>query len=136
MKSLMEVCVVGSLLVCALGAQESPKPTMRKGVSVHMPVADHAVEMQAADAQDATVVAITAEGKLYVGVEPTEPGALGNLSAQTVYLKADSQAQFQKILTVLDALRGKSVVLLAAPPKNAAPSKMVPPYGVKLIVPR
>jgi biopolymer transport protein ExbD len=109
---------------------------MRKGVSVHMPVADHAVEMQAADAQDATVVAITAEGKLYVGVEPTEPGALGNLSAQTVYLKADSQAPFQKILTVLDALRGKSVVLLAAPPKNAATAKMVSPYGVKLIVPR
>jgi hypothetical protein len=136
MKSLMEVCVVGSLMVCALGAQESPKPAMRKGVSVHMPVADHAVEMQAADAQDATVVAITAEGKLYVGVEPTEPGALGNLSAQTVYLKADSQAPFQKILTVLDALRGKSVVLLAAPPKNAATAKMVSPYGVKLIVPR
>jgi biopolymer transport protein ExbD len=136
MKSLMEVCVVGSLMVCVLGAQESPKPAMRKGVSVHMPVADHAVEMQAADAQDATVVAITAEGKLYVGVEPTEPGALGNLSAQTVYLKADSQAPFQKILTVLDALRGKSVVLLAAPPKNAATAKMVSPYGVKLIVPR
>jgi hypothetical protein len=136
MKSLMEVCVVGSLMVCALGAQESPKPAMRKGVSVHMPVADHAVEMQAADAQDATVVAITAEGKLYVGVEPTEPGALANLSAQTVYLKADSQAPFQKILTVLDALRGKSVVLLAAPPKNAATAKMVSPYGVKLIVPR
>jgi biopolymer transport protein ExbD len=101
-----------------------------------MPAADHAVEMRAADAQDAIVVAITADGKLYAGVERTEPGALSNLRAETVYVKADAQAPFQKVLAVLDALRGKSVVLLAAPPKNAGTSKMVSPYGIKVIVPR
>ena len=40
-------------------------------------------------------------------------------------------------LTVLDALRGKSVVLLAAPPpKNVERAKIVPPYGMKVIVSR
>lgn len=136
MKSLIEVCVVGSILICAAGAQESPQPALRKGVSVQMPVADHAVEMRAADAQDATVVAITADGRLFAGIEPTEPSALSNLSAETVYVKADSQVPFQKVLTVLDALRGKSVVLLAAPPKNVGTAKIVPPYGMKVIVPR
>ena len=136
MKSLIEVCVVGSILICAAGAQESPQPALQKGVSVHMPVADHAVEMRAAEAQHATLVAITADGKLFVGTEPIEPSALSKLSAETVYVKADSRVPFQKVLTVLDALRGKSLVFLAAPPQNVERSKIVPPYGMKVIVSR
>lgn len=136
MKSVIEICVVGSILICAAGAQESPKPALQKGISVQMPVADHAVEMRAADERNATVVAITADGKLFAGTEPTDPDALSNLSAGTVYVKADSRAPFQKVLTVLDALRGKSVVLLAAPPRNAERAKPVPPYGMKVIVSR
>jgi biopolymer transport protein ExbD len=136
MKPLIEVLVVGSILICAAGAQESPQRARQKGVSVHMPVADHAVEMRAADAQHATVVAITADGKLFVGAEATEPSALRHLSAETVFVKADARAPFQKVLTVLDALRSKSVVLLAAPPNNVQTSTIVPPYGMKVVVSR
>ena len=136
MKSLIEVCVVGSILICAAGAQESTQPALQKGISVQMPVADHAVEMLAADTQQATVVAITADGKLFAGTEPTEPSALSKLSAGTVYVKADSRVPFQKVLTVLDALRGKSVVLLAAPPKNVKRTKIVPTYGMEVTVSR
>jgi hypothetical protein len=136
MKSMIQVCLVGSILICAGGAQESAQPAMRKGVSVQMAVADHAVEMRAADAPQAIVVAITADGKLFAGAEPTEPGALSNLSAGTVYVKADSRVPFQKVLTVLDALRGKSVVLLAAPPNNVQRTKIVPPYGMEVTVRR
>jgi biopolymer transport protein ExbD len=135
MKPLIEVLVVGSILICAAGAQESPQRARQKGVSVHMPVADHAVEMRAADAQHATVVAITADGKLFVGAEATEPSAR-HLSAETVFVKADARAPFQKVLTVLDALRSKSVVLLAAPPNNVQTSTIVPPYGMKVVVSR
>src|ERR1022692_4474369 len=149
MKSLIEACVVGSILICVAGAQESMQPALQKGVSVQMPVADHAVEMRAADAQEATVVAITADGKVFAGVEhfsvrrdgkvfagvePTEPSALSKLSAGTVYVKADSRLPFQKVLSVMDALRGKSVVLLAAPPENVERTKNVPPYGMKVTV--
>jgi len=137
LKSLIEVCVVGSILICVAGAQESPQPALRKGVSVQMPTADHVVEVREADAPDATVVAITADGKLFAGTEPTEPSALSNLGAVTVYVKADSRVPFQKVLTVLDALRGKSVVLLAAPPpKNVEKMKTVPPYGIKVALSR
>ena len=73
MKSWMEVCVVGSILICAAGAHESTQPALRKGVSVQMPVADHAVEMRAADEQDATVVAITADGKVFVASNRLSP---------------------------------------------------------------
>ena len=136
MKLMFKACVVGSILICVAGAQESPKPALRKGVSVQMPVANHAVEMRAADEPNATVVAITAEGKVYAGIKPTEPGALSSLSAETVYVKADSRVAFQTVLTVLDALRGKSVVLLAAPPKNVERLEIVPPSGIKVIVSR
>lgn len=133
MKFVIGVCLVGAILA---GAQEGTKPALRRGVSVEMPVASHAVEMRAADEPDATVVAITAGGKVYVGVTPTEPTALSKLSAGTVYLKADSRVPYQTVLTVLDALRGKSVVLLTAAPKDAERAGIVPPYGVKVTVSR
>jgi hypothetical protein len=136
MKLLIEVCIVGSILICVAGAQESPKSALRKGVSVQMPTANHAVEMPAADEPSATVVAITADGRVFAGIEPTEPGALSNLSAETVYVKADSRVPFQTVLTVLDALRGKSVVLLAASPANVERAKIVSPHGINVIVSR
>src|ERR1700683_2705228 len=88
MKSLFEVSLVGLILIYTVGAQEPAQPPLRKGVSVQMPVADHAVEMRGADAQQATVVAITADGRVFVGAEPTETSALSKLSAGTVYVKA------------------------------------------------
>ena len=71
---------------------------------------------------------------MFAGTEPTEPSALSNLGAVTVYVKADSRVPFQTVLTVLDALRGKSVVLLAASPANVAKAKIVSPYGIKVVV--
>ena len=132
MRRLIEVSVLGLVVMFLAGAQ----PAMRKGVSVQMAVAEHAVAMPAADTQEAIVVAITAEGKLYAGIEPVEPAALSKLSARTIYVKADSRVPFQTVLTVLDALRGKSVALLAAPPKNAERTTVVPPYGLEVTVAR
>lgn len=134
MKSWIEVCAVGAMLAMAAGAQD--QPPLRKGVSVQMAAADHAVEVREADGPDAVVVAITADGKLFAGIERTEAGALGNLSAATVYVKADARAPFQRVLSVLDALRGKTVVLLATTPQGAVKGKIVAPYGVKLAVSR
>jgi biopolymer transport protein TolR len=137
MKSVIEICLVGTILICGAGAQQSQKPALTRGISVEMPVASHAVEMRAADEQNATVVAITADGKVFVGIEPTEPTALSKLSEGTVYVKADSRVPYEKVLAVLDALRGKSVVLLTASPENAIRRQgIVPPYGMKLIVSR
>lgn len=136
MRWMMNVLAVGSILMCAAGAQETPQPALRKGVSVQMPVAAHAVEMRAADEPNSTVVAIGANGEVYSGIQRTEPGALGELSAETVYVKADARAPFQTVLAVLDALRGKTVVLLSAAPANAQKAKIIPPYGIKLTVVR
>jgi biopolymer transport protein ExbD len=131
MKCVIEACLLGSILISATGAQQ---PVLRRGIAVEMPVASHAVEMPAADGQGTAIVAITASGQVFVGIERTEPTALGRLSARTVYVKADSRAPYQKVLAVLDALHGKSVVLLSAAPANAVRTGYAPPYGTKLIV--
>lgn len=136
MKTVLKACLAGSILFAGAGALFSQKPVLKKGVAVEMPVAGHAVEMRAADAQSATVVAMTANGRVFVGIEPTEPAGLSRLAARTVYVKIDARVPYQQVLAVLDALRGKSVVLLSAPPENAAGRGYVPPYGTQLTVSR
>ena len=134
MKSMIQLCAVGAILILAAAGQE--QPALRKGVSVQMAGADHAAEVREADAPDATVVAITADGRVFNGAERTEATALSHLSAGTVYVKADARAPYQQVLSVLDALRGKAVVLLSAAPQGAVKAKFVSPYGIKVVVSR
>jgi biopolymer transport protein ExbD len=136
MQAAIKGCLVGAVLLAGAGAVYSQKPVFRKGAAVEMATAEHAVEMRAADQQNATVVAMTANGRVFVGIEPTEPAALSNLSSKTIYVKVDARVLYQKVLAVLDALRGKSVVLLSGPPGPAARGEYVPPYGTKLTVSR
>lgn len=136
MKTVIEACFAVSILIGGLGTLDSQQPATRKGIAVEMPIAGHAVEMRAADEQNATIVAITAHGRVFVGIEPTELAALSRLSGTTLYVKADARVPYQKVLAVLDALRGKSVVLLSAPPENAETQGYMPPYGTKLTVSR
>ena len=131
MKSLFVVCLIAGSLMCVT-AQEPSKPALRKGVSVQMAVARHAVEMRAADEQDATVIAVTADGKVFIGVKPAQLGSLSDLSAGTVYVKADARVQYQEILAVLEALRGKRVLLLTAAPGKVETGKFLPPYGMEV----
>jgi biopolymer transport protein ExbD len=134
MKSVVRACMAASVLIAG-GCSHTPKPVLRKGVAVELPAADHAVEVPAADEENATVVAMTADGKLFIGAERTEPVALSRLRDRTIYVKVDARAPFQKVLAVFDALHGKSVVLLSAP-ENGVRQGYVPPYGTKLILSR
>ena len=132
MQSIVEAVLLGSILVCGAGAQSPREPVLRQGIAVDMPVAGHAIEMREADERNATVVAITANGKVFVGIQPTEPAELSKLTPRTVYVKADSRVPYRNVLAVLDALRGKTVVLLTAPPDNGVKQGIRAPYGMKL----
>ena len=133
MKSVF-VVFLGVFAIAWAGAQESAKPPLRRGIHVQMPVASHAVEMPAADEKDATVVSITADGKVFVGIKPVDAASLSSLKEGTIYVKADARTPYQQILAVLDALQGRPVVLLTAPTSKAESGKIVPPYGLKLMV--
>jgi hypothetical protein len=131
MKSVFAACLIAGSLLCVT-AQEPYKLALRQGVSVQMPVARRASEMRAADKQDATVIAVTADGKAYVGVKPVQVSSLSDLTVKTVYVKADARAQYQVILDVLEALRGKRVLLLTAAPGKVETGAYLPPYGVEV----
>jgi len=94
MKLATKAYFVGTIMIAGTGAQTPP---LKQGVSVEMAVGSHAVEMRAADNQKALVVAITEDGRVYVGIEPSEPAALNRLSARIVYVKADARAPYQSL---------------------------------------
>ncbi len=134
MKSILAVCLIAAGLAGVVGAQDPTKPVLRQGISVEMPAASEAVEIPAADEENATVVTVTGDGKLFVGTRAADVNTLTSLRAPTVYVKADARAPFQRVLTVLDALAGHWVVLLTAPTVKSVPGRTTPPYGIQLEV--
>ncbi len=132
MKGTLGVCLLVLATAVIAVAQDRTKPVLRPGISVQMSTASHAVAVPEADAEDATVVVITSNGKLFLGITPVDTVALSNLKARTVYVKVDARAAFQNVLTVLDALHGRSVVLLTAPLSHPEEGRIMPPYGVKV----
>lgn len=134
MKHVLEVCLIAFVLSCLARAQDPTKPMLRPGITVKMPFSNQAVEMPAADKEDVTVVSITAEGKLFLGLRPVNLSGLSSLNERVVYVKADARATYQSVLNVLDALRGRQVVLLTAPTVKAAQDTILPPYGLQLKV--
>jgi|SRR5271165_3764289 len=134
MKSLLGVCLIAAGMIGMVATEVAAKAVLQQGISVKMPVASEAAAMPAADEAGATIVIVTAEGKLYLVTEPVTADALARMTASTVYVKADARAPYQQVLTVLNALHGRSVVLLTAPTVKTEHGKITPPYGVRLAV--
>jgi biopolymer transport protein ExbD len=150
MNYLLEVCLTMALatgVMPSLVAQSNPDavPTMRKGISVQMPVTRTAKLMPEADKDDATVVIISEDGSVYLGLNPTDPAALADsvrdaLSRQpdkNVYIKADARAPYSQVLRVLAALRAAGVEapsLLTFQPHATAPGTLLPPEGLEVLV--
>jgi len=134
MKSMLAGFVIALALSSPLAAQDSAVPAMRAGVAVQLPVSSQAVAMPDADKEGATVVTVTADGGFYVGTQPTDATEIARLHAGTIYVKADAQAPYQQVLTVVSALSGRRVVLLTGVTGKAAPGAITPPYGISLSV--
>ena len=90
-------------------------PMLSKGVNVDLVKTHNPVKMQEADKEDAIIVAVTRDGKVFIS-----PGnslvALDSLASKvkdlqtnrsdkTVYLKADARAKFETVENVIDTLR-------------------------------
>ncbi len=94
-------------------------PMLSKGVTVDMVRTYNPIPMQNADKEDAIVVAITRDGKVFLspGVKlmPADqlPSAVKDLLVnrldKTVYLKSDARARYEKVVEVVDNLRAAGV---------------------------
>ncbi len=92
-------------------------PMLSKGVSVDMVRTKNPIAMQAADKTDAVIVAVTRDGKAYLGstqvapedMAPKVKDLLANRIDHMVFLRADSRARFEKVVDVVDNLRAAGV---------------------------
>jgi len=92
-------------------------PMLSKGVSVDLAKTKNPIAMQAADKSDAVLVAVTRDGKVYLGstmlpaedLPPKVKDLLLNRLDKTVFVKADQRAKYERVVEVVDNLRAAGV---------------------------
>lgn len=112
-------------------------PMLSKGISVEMARTNNPSAMQNADKEDAVLVAISRDGRTYLGTDQLTPEALPgkvkdlltNRLDKTVYLRADARARYERVVEVVDNLRAAGVdqlgLLTEEIPKDA-PERATP----------
>ena len=143
MSKLLFVCLLVSLLAVTSAAQVQTPP-MRQGVSVQMARTANATPMPEADNEDAWVISVTADDRIFFGVKPVTPDELTEVMRQTprhrdqnLYVKADARTSFGNLKPVLKAASGdwfQSAVLLTNQNETPALGKLVAPKGLPLIL--
>lgn len=92
-------------------------PMLQKGVSVDMAKAANPRSMNDAEKDDAVLLAVTRDGKIFLG---TTPVALGEVTVKvkdmisgkldkTVYIKSDARAKYGDVVKVVDNVRAAGV---------------------------
>lgn len=92
-------------------------PMLSKGVAVDKVKTKNPIAMQAADKEDAVLIAVTRDGKTFLGTTQTPadqlPQKVKDLLTtkldKTVYLNCDSRARYEKVVDVVDNLRAAGV---------------------------
>ncbi len=112
-------------------------PMLQKGVSVDLAKTTNPVQMPDADKEDALLVAITRDGKVFFGSDQISPDQLtnkikdkiANKADKTVYVRADARTKYGNVVEVVDNVRSAGVDklgLLTEQRKQGAPA---PPPG-------
>ena len=137
--------VVMSAVLSGVVFAQSGVP-LQRGVSVQLAVTSNAVAVPNADNQDALVVALTADGTTYLGVNPLSTSALAdsvrNILAtrneKALYIKADARVPYARLVAVIDAVRNAGVVgltLLTAQQDSADQGRrLAAPKGLEMRV--
>ncbi len=92
-------------------------PMLQKGVSVDMHKADNPRNMPDADKEDAVVLAVTRDGKVYLGsdavvipdITPKVKDRISSKLDKTVYVKSDDRAKYGDVVEVIEAVRAAGV---------------------------
>jgi len=117
-------------------------PMLQKGVSVDMAKVNNPAPMDDADKEDALLVSITRDGKVYFGTDQITidnlttkvKDRLANKPSKTVYVKADMRTRYGGVVQVVDGVRAAGVddlgllteqrkTATATPPAPAAPGQ-------------
>jgi biopolymer transport protein TolR len=120
-------------------------PMLQKGVSVDLAKVNNPAQMPDADKEDALLVAIMRDGKVFLGNDQIPPDQLtnkikdriANRVDKRVYIRADARAKFGSVVDVVDNVRAAGVDQLgllteqrkAAPGQSAPASPTTAPSG-------
>ena len=119
-------------------------PMLQKGASVDMAKTDNPVAMNDADKEDAVIVAVTRDGRIYLGSDMVPADQITNLvkdklerkTDKRVFVKADAHAKYGSVVDVVDNVRSAGVDQLgllteekksATPPPPPDANKKTPP---------
>jgi biopolymer transport protein ExbD len=92
-------------------------PMLQKGVSVDMAQTNNPQQMPDADKEDALLVAVMRDGKVFFDTDQIPPDQLGpkirdkiaNRADKRVYIKSDARAKYGIVVDVVDNIRSAGV---------------------------
>jgi biopolymer transport protein ExbD/biopolymer transport protein TolR len=92
-------------------------PMLNNKVQLDLPTANAAVVMENANKEDAVMVAVTRDGKIFLGGDQIQLDAMGPKIAsmlekqpvKEVYLRADNRAMYGKVMDAVDGIRAAGV---------------------------
>jgi biopolymer transport protein ExbD/biopolymer transport protein TolR len=111
-------------------------PMLQKGVSVDMAKANNAEDMQNADKDDAVILAVTRDGKMYLGskqvvlaeITTAVKDQIANRLDKTVFVRSDARAKYGDVVKAVDEVRSAGVDNLGLlTEKNQAKGAAPPP---------
>ena len=92
-------------------------PMITHGVSIYLPEVHHPKLMPAADREDALIIAVIRDGKLFFRTDQITldtlsarlNAALPETSQRVIYIRADGRARYGEIKLVLDAIHNAKI---------------------------
>src|SRR5882724_11539279 len=92
-------------------------PMLQKGVNVELAKTKNPIAMEDADKEDAVLVAVEREGKIYFDTQQVTPqeltskvqDKLSSRQDKKIYIKADGRARYGTVVEVVDDMRAAGV---------------------------
>ena len=92
-------------------------PMLQKGIAVDLAKTKHPGDMKEADRDDAVLVAVTRDGKFYLGQDRVNiddlaakvNDLLANKLNRTVFVRSDLRAKYGDVVQVVDSIRNAGV---------------------------
>ncbi len=110
-------------------------PMLQKGVTVDMARAENARAMQNADKDDAVIIAVTRDGKTFLGnkqvgldeITNDVKDLISDRLDKTVYIRSDARAKYGDVVKAVDEVRSAGVDNLGLLTEKIQNGKNTPP---------
>ena len=133
----MRIFLTLAFIVALFAATKCIAQNLQTGISVTLPIVGNAAAFPDADKEDALLVAVTRDDKVFFGTDVVKPDdltekikdKLANRTDKRVFLKADMRAKFGWVVEVVDDVRAAGVDQLGLLTDQKKAGTIAPPPG-------